>query len=78
MHIGKRQPEFLRQDSRTQNIKEDIIVTEDPNEDPITEDLQGNRLTKDPKEGSITEDFNRTLLLKAPIELTTDQKEYQQ
>ena len=54
------------------DVKEDIIITEDPNEDPITEDPQANRLTKDPKEGSITEDFNRTLLLKAPTELTTD------
>ena len=39
------------QDSRTQDIKKDIIITEDPHEDPITEDPQGNRLTKDPKEG---------------------------
>ena len=78
MYIGKRQPEFLRQDSRTQDIKEDIIITEDPNEDPITEDPQWNRLTKDPKKGPITEDFKRTLSLKAPIELRTDQKEYQQ
>ena len=78
MHIGKRWPEFLRQHSRTQDIKEDIIITEDPNEDSITEDPQGNRLTKDPKEGSIAEVFNRTLSLKAPIELRTDWKEYQQ
>ena len=78
MYIGKRQPEFLRQDSRTQDIKEDITITKDPNEDPITEDPQWNRLTKDPKKGPITEDFKRTLLLKATIELRTDQKEYQQ
>ena len=69
MHIGKRYPEFIRQDSRAQDIKEDIIITEDPNEDPITEDPQWNRLTKDPKKGPITEDFKRTLSLKAPIEL---------
>ena len=78
MYIGQRQPEFLRQDSRTQDIKEDIIITKDPNEDPITEDPQWNRLTKDPKKGPTTEDFKRTLLIKAPIELRTDQKEHQQ
>ena len=78
MYSGKRQLEFLRQDSRTQNIKEDIIITEDHNEDPITVDPQWNRLTKDRKKGPITEDFKRTLSLKAPIELRTDQKEYQQ
>ena len=54
MYIGKRQPEFLRQDSRTQDIKEDIIIAEDSNEDPITEYLQRNSLTKDPKKGPIT------------------------
>ena len=54
------------------DVKEDIIITEDPNEDPITEELQWNRLTKDPKKGPITEDFKRTLSLKAPIELWTD------
>ena len=78
MHIRKKQPEFLKQDSRTQDIKEDIIITEDLNEDPITEDPQWSRLTKDRKKRPITEDFKRTLLLKAPIELRTDQKEYQQ
>ena len=78
MHIRKKQPEFLKQDSRTQDIKEDIIITEDLNEDPIIEDPQWSRLTKDRKKGPITEDFKRTLLFKAPIELRTDQKEYQQ
>ena len=57
MYIGKRQPEFLRQHSRTQDIKEDIIITEDSNEDPITEYPQWNRLTKDPKKGPITNEL---------------------
>ena len=78
MHIRKRQPEFQRQGSWTQDIKEDIIITEDPNDDPITEVRQWNRLTKDPEKGPITEDFKRTLSLKLPIESRTDQKEYQQ
>ena len=78
MYIGKIQPKFLGQDSRTQDIKEDVIITENPNEDPITENPQWNRLIKDPKKGPITEDFKRTLSLKPPIELRTNQKEYQQ
>ena len=57
MYIGKRQPEFLREDSRTQDVKEDIIITEDSNEDPITEYPQWNRLTKDPKKGPITNEL---------------------
>ena len=69
MYIGKIQPEFLGQDSRTQDIKEDVIINENPNEDPITENPQWNRLIKDPKKGPITEDFKRTLSLKPPIEL---------
>ena len=69
MYIGKIQPEFLGQDSRTQDIKEDVIITENPNEDPITENPQWNRLIKDPKKGPITEDFKRTFSLKPPIEL---------
>ena len=76
MRVGKRQPEFRRQYSRAQDIKEDIIIIEEPNEDPITEDPQWNRLTKDSKKGPITEDFKRALSLKAPTELRTDQKEY--
>ena len=55
-----------REDSKNHDPKEDLIITEDPKEDPIIEDSIENLNTEDPKEDHITEDSGGDPIINNP------------
>ena len=55
-----------REDSKNQDPKEDLIITEEPKEDPITKDSKENLNTEVPKEDHITEDSRGDPIINNP------------
>ena len=55
-----------REDSKNQDPKEDLFITEDPKEDPITKDSKDILNTEDHKEDHITEDSRGDPIISNP------------